>query len=195
MGCRAKGDARCRGPGAEAMVVGSKTLSMELHRTKHPSTAQQPQLPGTDSQAGPLLHAQFQLGHLKRCAKGVWEAHIFQDNSLAADLLWAESRESVMVGRREPSSVITSVRSDVALQQPGPGEGLAAHLADTGQRVAPDVHLESPQAHILLLAVLAAEGFPGLSIAVQLLVLGEPSKGGVGLGALGTAEPLSSSRG
>lgn len=98
MGCRAKGDARCRGPGAEAMVVGSKTLSMELHRTKHPSTAQQPQLPGTDSQAGPLLHAQFQLGHLKRCAKGVWEAHIFQDNSLAADLLWAESRESVRVG-------------------------------------------------------------------------------------------------
>lgn len=91
--------------------------------------------------------------------------------------------------------LFTSVRSDVALQQPGPGEGLAAHLADTGQRVAPDVHLESPQAHILLLAVLAAEGFPGLSIAVQLLVLGEPSKGGVGLGALGTAEPLSSSRG
>lgn len=93
------------------------------------------------------------------------------------------------------SSIVTSVCADVALQQPGPGEGLAAHLADTGQRVAPDVHLESPQAHVLLLAVLAAEGFPGLNIAVQLLVLGEPSEGGVGLGALGTAEPLSSRRG
>lgn len=83
------------------------------------------------------------------------------------------------------------MRPDVALQQPGPGEGLAAHLADAGQRVAPDVHLESPQAHILLLAVLAAEGFPGLGIAVQLFVLGEPGEGGVGLGALGAAESLS----
>lgn len=98
-------------------------------------------------------------------------------------------------GGRGARASITGVCPDVALQQPGPGEGLAAHLADAGQRVAPDVHLESPQAHVLLLAVLAAERFPGLGVAVQLLVLGEPGEGRVSLGTLGTAEALGGSGG
>lgn len=40
--------------------------------------------------------------------------------------------------------LLTCVGPDVSLQQPGSGESLAADLADAGQRVAPDVHLQGP---------------------------------------------------
>ena len=38
--------------------------------------------------------------------------------------------------------LLSSVRSHVALQQPWPGEGLAAVGAFTGQGVRPNVHLQ-----------------------------------------------------
>lgn len=53
---------------------------------------------------------------------------------------------------------------DVALQQPGPGEGLPAGATDAGQRVAPDVHLEGTQAEVFLVAVLAVEGLASLGV-------------------------------
>lgn len=94
------------------------------------------------------------------------------------------------MGIDKQSSCLTCMRPDVALKEPGPGERLATHFADAGQRVCPYVHLQGAEAHILLLAVLAAERLPGLSIAVQLLVLHQSGVGGVGLGAQAALELL-----
>lgn len=60
--------------------------------------------------------------------------------------------------------------ADVTLEQPGPGEGLAAHLTDAGQRVGADMHLESTQAGILLVTVPAGEGTASRQVAVELLM-------------------------
>lgn len=60
--------------------------------------------------------------------------------------------------------LLTSVGADVALEQPGPGEGLSAGRADTRQRVASDVHLQSAQAEVLLITIFAVEGLPGLGV-------------------------------
>lgn len=38
----------------------------------------------------------------------------------------------------------------------------------------PNVHLQGAQAHVLLVAVLTAEGLPRLGVTVQLLVLAQP---------------------
>lgn len=59
---------------------------------------------------------------------------------------------------------LTRVGADVALQQPGPGEGLSAGRADARQRVASDVHLQGAQAEVLLVAVFAVEGLPRLRV-------------------------------
>lgn len=69
---------------------------------------------------------------------------------------------SAAVGAGE--GLLTSVGADVALQQPGPGEGLSAGRANAGQRVASDVHLQRAQAQVLLVAVFAVEGLPGLGV-------------------------------
>lgn len=88
--------------------------------------------------------------------------------------------------------------ADVALQQPGPGEGLSADLTGAGQRVGADVHLEGAQAGVLLVAVLAGEDAPRLQVAVQLPVPGQPGQGVVGFVAVealeaagGSGRPLS----
>lgn len=65
---------------------------------------------------------------------------------------------------------LTCVCAYVSLEQPGPGEGLAAELTHTGQRVSPDVHLESPQAAVLFLTVLTAEALLVAPLTVELLV-------------------------
>lgn len=80
--------------------------------------------------------------------------------------------------------------SDVALQEPRPGESFATDFTHTRQGMASDVHLESPQAHILLLTVFAAERFPRLGVAVQLSVLGKARKGRIRLVALAAVEFL-----
>lgn len=84
-----------------------------------------------------------------------------------------------------------SVRSDVALQEPRPGESFATDFTHTRQGMASDVHLESTQAHVLLFTIFAAERFPGLGITVQLSVLGKARKRRVGLAALTAVEFLS----
>lgn len=70
----------------------------------------------------------------------------------------------------------TCMGADVALEQPGPGEGLAAYLTDAGQCVGADMHLEGTQAGILLVTVPAGEGAPSRQVAVQLLVPGQASQ-------------------
>lgn len=55
---------------------------------------------------------------------------------------------------------LTCVCADVAPQQPRPGEGLPAGGADAGEGVGADVHLQSPQAGVLLGTVFAEEGRP-----------------------------------
>lgn len=85
---------------------------------------------------------------------------------------------------------LTSVRPDVSLEQPGSGEGFSTYFAYTRQGVSPDVHFESPEAHVLLLAVFTAKGFPRLRVAVQLFVLEQSRVRGVGLGAQTTLELL-----
>lgn len=81
--------------------------------------------------------------------------------------------------------LLAGVRPDMTLQEPRAGEGLPAELALAGKRVRPDVHLQSTQGEVDLLAVLAAERLLGGGVlvgsAVELLVLGEPGVGGVGL--------------
>lgn len=95
-----------------------------------------------------------------------------------------------------PSSVrplitLTCVRPDVSLEQPRSGKRLAAYFANARQRVSPDVHLESSQAHVFLLAVFAAERLPRLRVAVQLFVLEQSGVRGVGLAAQAALELLS----
>lgn len=82
----------------------------------------------------------------------------------------------------------SSVRSDVALQEPRSGESFVAYFTYTRQGMASDVHLESSQAHVLLLTIFAAERFPGLGIAMQLSVLGKTCKSRIGLVALAAVE-------
>lgn len=59
------------------------------------------------------------------------------------------------------------MRADVSPEQPRPGEGLAARGAHAGEGVRPDVHLQGPQAGVLLGAVLAVKGRPGRDLGGQ----------------------------
>lgn len=56
--------------------------------------------------------------------------------------------------------ILTCVGADVALEQPGPGEGFAAEAALAGQGVGSDVHLQGAQAGVCPGAVPAAEASP-----------------------------------
>ena len=80
--------------------------------------------------------------------------------------------------RKAPGAVsareglLTRVGPYVALEQPRPGEALAADVALAGQGVGPDVHLEGGEGRVALVAVLAAEVLLDLVCTVELLVLG-----------------------
>lgn len=89
----------------------------------------------------------------------------------------------------------TCMGADVALEQPGSGEGLATHLADAGQCVGADVHLEGTQAGILLVAVPAGEGGPSRQGAVQLLVPGQACQRMIGPVTVDALETAWGSRG
>lgn len=91
---------------------------------------------------------------------------------------------------KKKKKTLTRVRPDVSLEQPRSGESLPAYFTNTRQRVSPDVHFESSQADVLLLAVFTAEGFPRLRVAVQLLVLEQSRVRGVGFAAQTTLELL-----
>jgi len=69
---------------------------------------------------------------------------------------------------------LAGVGAEVALQQPGPGEGLAALVALAGQRVGADVHLEGAGGVVRLVAVFTRGLALDLVRTVELLVLGEP---------------------
>lgn len=66
--------------------------------------------------------------------------------------------------------------ADVSSEQPRPGESLPAGGAHAGEGVGPNVHLQGPQAGVLLGAVLAVKGRPCGHFGGQggcALVLGE----------------------
>lgn len=86
--------------------------------------------------------------------------------------------------------LLSGVCPDVSLQQPRSGESFPTYFANTRQGVSPDVHFESPQAHVLLLAVFTTERFPRLGVAVQLFVLEQSRVRGVGLTTQTTREFL-----
>jgi len=78
----------------------------------------------------------------------------------------------------------------VSLKQPRSGESFAAYFTHAWQSVSPDVHFKSSEADVLLLAVLATERFPRLSVAVQLFVLEQSGIRRVRLGAQAALELL-----
>lgn len=99
------------------------------------------------------------------------------------------------VAQRAGERLFARVRADVPLQKPWSWESLAAQDTLAGERVRPDVHLESTQGDVDLLAVLAAEGLlrRGVFIgcAVELLVFREAGVGGVGFWTEGALVPWS----
>lgn len=101
-------------------------------------------------------------------------------------IVWLLAQEAPLL----LSHSLTSVRPDVSLEQPRSGESFSAYFANTRQGVSPDVHFESSQANVLLLAVFTTEGFPRLGVAVQLFVLQKSRVRGVGLAAQSTLEFL-----
>ena len=70
--------------------------------------------------------------------------------------------------------LLPSVGPQVTLEQPRPGEGLAALLALAGKRVGPDVHLQSAGGVVTFATILASGLALDLIRTVKLLVLGEP---------------------
>jgi hypothetical protein len=52
---------------------------------------------------------------------------------------------------------LSSMRSDVSLEEPGAGEGLSTERALTGERMGSDVHLEGSQRHVDLVTELTDE--------------------------------------
>lgn len=103
-------------------------------------------------------------GH-SREGPGARLALVFLDIRVGLEMgsqVGAVSKGAAAVGAGE--GLLAGVGPDVALQQPGPGEGLPAGATHAGQRVASDVHLESTQADILLVAVFAVEGLARLGV-------------------------------
>ena len=69
---------------------------------------------------------------------------------------------------------LPGVSAEMSLEQPGPGERLAAVLALTGQSVGPDVHLEGAGGVVALATIFTSGLSLDLIRTVKLLVLGEP---------------------
>lgn len=108
-----------------------------------------------------------------------------------------------LVGERAVAALalerlLAGVRAEVALQQPRPGEGLAAQVALARLGVRADVHLQRPHRVVRLGAELAAERLLHLAGggrgAVELVVLGEAGVGRVRLAAVGALVALSLER-
>ena len=68
---------------------------------------------------------------------------------------------------------LPGVGAEMSLEQPGPGERLAAVLTLAGQSVGPDVHLQGAGGVVALAAILASGLALDLIRTVKLLVLGE----------------------
>lgn len=88
--------------------------------------------------------------------------------------------------------LLAGVRADVTLEQPRPGERLAAECTLARQRVRPDVHLQRPQADVHLVAGLAREGLLRLALggrAMELPMFGQAGERGVRLAAVRALVP------
>ena len=80
--------------------------------------------------------------------------------------------------------LLARVRPHVALEQPGPAEILAAHVAGVAEVVRQDVHGEGGHADVDLVAVRALLGVLAVQRPVRLLVARQVGGGGVVLAAL-----------
>ena len=80
---------------------------------------------------------------------------------------------------------VAGVGAQVALEQPGPREGLPAHVALVVEVVCEDVHGEGRHGDIHLATDVALLGIGGVKAPVGLLVPREVGAGGVVLSALG----------
>ena len=69
---------------------------------------------------------------------------------------------------------LSCVSAEMSLEQPGPGERLAAVLTLAGQSVGPDVHLQGAGGVVTFATILASGLALDLIRTVKLLVLGEP---------------------
>lgn len=85
---------------------------------------------------------------------------------------------------------LTCVCSYMSLKQPGSGERFATEFTHTGQCVRPDVHLESSQADILLLAVFTVEELLTAPLTLELLVFGQAREAQVLFMTVQTLEAL-----
>lgn len=105
-----------------------------------------------------------------------------------------QMRPQVRPVRERPVAVVAGerllprVRPYVSLEQPRPGERLAAHGAFAWQGVGPDMHLQRAEGDVDLLAVLATELLLRTFAcgAVELPVFRQAGKGGVTLPAIRT---------
>ena len=79
--------------------------------------------------------------------------------------------------------LLAGVRAQVTLKQPRSREGLTTHVALAGEGVGADVHLESTERVVRLLAELAAELLLNVTLAVELFVLRQTAERRVALPA------------
>lgn len=95
-------------------------------------------------------------------------------------------KRPIAISARE--RLLPRMRPDVSLKQPRSRERLPAHGALARQSVRPNVHLQRPQGHVHLLAILAAELFGGTAAsgAMELPVLGQSGKCRVAFPAIRT---------
>jgi len=80
--------------------------------------------------------------------------------------------------------LVASVRAQVTLQQPRPGEGLVAHGALVAQVMSQHVHRQGGHGHVHLAADMALLGRVGVQTPVGLLVAAQVGAGGVVLATL-----------
>lgn len=80
--------------------------------------------------------------------------------------------------------LLSGVGPHVALQEPGPAEGLAAHLALVLQVMSEHVHGKGWHRHVHFVAGGALPGLLAVQTTVSLLVSAQVGRGGVGLAAL-----------
>ena len=85
-----------------------------------------------------------------------------------------------------PKGFVSSVRSEVSLEQPGSREALAADVAGVGEVVGEHVHGQGRHAHVELLADVARLRCLRGELAVGLLVSRQVGAGGKMLSTLGT---------
>jgi hypothetical protein len=96
---------------------------------------------------------------------------------------------------RTAEGFLARVRAHMALQQPGPGEGFAAHAALVAQIVREQVHSHGRHGHVHLATRWATPCQLAVQAAVRLLVAAQVRRRGVSFATLSARVPATSARG